>query len=180
MAYRKPISPEELNAGIAQIDGWRSGFDLISDQVVIADADANILYANKATEDNTGYKVEEIIGKTPGDLWGGEMSKKFYDEMWNTIKVLKKPWIGQVENKRKDGGRYWSELRISPVVDEMGNLKVFIAIEPNVTAHKEKELRDKIETLEKLNSYMLDREVKMSELKKEIETLKSQLSTSQN
>lgn len=144
MAHR-PLSREELAGKIQEIDGWPNGFDLVSDQIIVSDADANILYLNKAALEATGYTKEEMLGKTPGDLWGGLMSEEFYKEMWDTIKNLKKPWIGHVKNKRKDGTEYWAELRISPVLDENGNLKFFIAIEPNITAMKERELKDKVD-----------------------------------
>ncbi|MBI3421053.1 MAG: PAS domain-containing protein, partial [Candidatus Sungbacteria bacterium] len=70
---REPISEQELKKRIEKIVPLVKGFGLIPDHVVITDENANILYANKGVEQNTGFFVNEIIGKTPGDLWGGKM-----------------------------------------------------------------------------------------------------------
>src|SRR3989344_1570990 len=82
---------------------------------------------------------EEVIGKNPGDLWGGKMPDEFYKKMWHTIKEEKKPFVGKVENVRKDGTSYWQELHISPILDPNGNVQFFIAVEPNITDRKQKE-----------------------------------------
>jgi signal transduction histidine kinase len=47
--------------------------------------------------------------------------------------------LGEVRNKRKDGVEYWQDLYISPVLDEDGQIKFFIGIEPNITERKAKE-----------------------------------------
>lgn len=115
------------------------GFDRVGDHVIITDENANILYANKAVEQVTGFAGQEIIGKNPGDLWGGQMGKDFYEKMWHTIKDEKNFFVGEVQNKRKDGTMYWQELHISPILDPAGNIRFFIGIEPNITDRKEKE-----------------------------------------
>lgn len=117
----------------------KRAFDLLKEHVVITDENANILYANKAVEQKTGFSVEEVIGKNPADLWGGKMAKDFYEKMWYAIKIEKKPFVGEVRNVRKDGKEYWQELHISPILDERGDVKFFIAIEPDISNRKKKE-----------------------------------------
>lgn len=139
MPLRTPISLERINNYLKLIKGFKTGFDLLNDHIVITDVNANILYANKAAEINTGFLLEEMIGKNPADLWGGNMTKDFYDKMWQTIKIEKKPFVGEVHNKRKDGKEYWQEIHVSPILDERGEVNFFIAIEPNITDRKKKE-----------------------------------------
>lgn len=136
---RAPISQEKIRELAAQAAPLARGFDFVADHVVITDEHANILYANRAAEQNTGFSAGEMLGKTPGDLWGGRMPREFYDSMWRTIKGEKKPFVGEVRNVKKDGSEYWQELHISPILDERGNVKFFVAIEPNITDRKEKE-----------------------------------------
>ncbi len=112
------------------ITSLKKGFDYVQDHVVITDPRGSILYANKAVEKATGFRAADIIGKNPGDLWGSNMPEEFYKKMWHTIKVEKKPFIGKVKNKRKDGTWYWQEVRISPVFDAHGKIKYFISIQP--------------------------------------------------
>lgn len=139
---RTPISSEftikELKK-YPQILALKNAFDLLNDHVIITDKNANVLYANKAAEHQTGYGQSEIFGKNPADLWGGHMPKEQYQEMWNTIKNEKKAYVGEVKNVRKDGTEYWQELHISPVLDDGGEVQFFIGIEPNISDRKERE-----------------------------------------
>lgn len=130
---RKPINIDQVEKLAVEIHPLQAAFDQMEDHVVITDLNANIIYANKAVEKHTGFSVWEILGKNPADLWGGRMTKEFYEQMWYRIKVEKKPFIGEVENRRKDGSIYWQELRVSPILDNSGDIKFFIAIEPNTT-----------------------------------------------
>lgn len=139
MVIRVPLSKETLRNYIKEIEPLKSGFDAVSDHVVITDPNSNILYANEAVSRNTGFSHDEIIGKTPGDLWGGDTPKEFYQKMWRTIKEKKQPFVGEVENIKKDGTRYWQEIHISPILDSAGDVRFFIGIEPNITDRKEKE-----------------------------------------
>src|SRR3989338_7793900 len=112
MILRTPLSKNELDQLTEQIEPFEKGLDVLDDHVVITDENANILYANKAMERNTGFPVEEVLEKNPADLWGGQMPDEFYEKMWQTIKTEKKPFVGEVQNKKKDGTFYWQELHI--------------------------------------------------------------------
>lgn len=136
---RVPISTENLAKHLKQIENLRSGLDLSPVHIVITDENANVLYANKAVEQNTGFSQQEIIGKNPADLWGGKMPKKFYEDMWRTIKIEKKAFTGEIQNIRKDGTPYWQELLVTPVLNELGEVKFFIGMEPNITEKKKRE-----------------------------------------
>ncbi len=114
----------------------KDGFDHLVDHVIITDAHANILYANDAAEKTTGFSKEEMLGKNPADLWGGNMPDEFYRKMWRIIKEEKQPFVGEVKNKRKDGKEYWQELHISPILDQDGEVKFFIGMEPEITDRK--------------------------------------------
>lgn len=136
---RKYITESELKYYTEKIKYLKKAFDEIGDHVVITDKDANILYANKAAERKTGFSETEMLGKNPADLWGGNMPKEFHKDMWHKIKDLKHPFVGEVRNKRKDGVECWQELHISPILDENGEVKFFIGIEPDITDRKTRE-----------------------------------------
>src|SRR3989344_4206083 len=117
----------------------KAAFDVLGDHVVICDSEGNVLYANKAAETATGFSLEEMLGENPGDLWGVNMPREFYEKMWRVIKKEKKPFVGEVQNKTKDSVLYWQEVHISPVLNEKNEVKFFIGIEPNITDRKERE-----------------------------------------
>lgn len=102
------------------------------DHIVITDPDGKILYANPAVSSTTGFSHEEVIGNTP-KLWGGLMKPAFYKSFWRTIKHQKKPFAGEVKNKRKDGSVYTADVRVSPILDKRNNVRYFIGIERDVT-----------------------------------------------
>lgn len=136
---RKNVSKTELGRYFEEITNLKAGFESLGDHVIITDPDGVILFANSAVEKNTGFFQQEIIGKNPADLWGGHMSKEFYERMWHTIKIEKLPFVGEVKNRRKNGTEYWQELHISPILDESGNIRFFIGIEPDITDRKRRD-----------------------------------------
>lgn len=143
--FRRILSSDKLHRAQEKIQPLLAGFDQLSDHVVITDSDAHILYANAAARKVTGFKGYEILGKNPGDLWGGRMQKEFYRDMWKRIKQDKKPFIGEVKNKSKDGRETTQELRISPVLDEKGEVAFFIGLEPDISTHAgDKAFREEI------------------------------------
>lgn len=133
---RKSLNIETLGKLEEEIHPLKLVFDQMNDHVVITDANANVVYANKAVLRHTGFSQKEIVGRNPGDFWGGNMSKEFYEKMWYRIKVDKEPFVSEVVNIKKDGSEYWQELRITPILDEQGEIKFFIGIEPNIDARK--------------------------------------------
>lgn len=82
----------------------------------ISDPGGMALYANTAIERRTGYAIGEIIGKTPGKLWGGQMPRSFYNTLWATIEGGHEPFVATVTNVRKDKTRYQELLAIAPIV----------------------------------------------------------------
>lgn len=128
-----------LERALEEIKKFKMATDSASDHIVITDTDGVILYANKAVEKITGFNHKEIINKKAGssELWGGLMDKEFYKSLWDSIKNQKKPFKGEIKNKRKNGEPYDSFATISPVLDEHGELKFFVGTERDITKEKE-------------------------------------------
>lgn len=134
MPIRKPLSPKKLSSAQSQANKKIKGFDAFPEHVVVTDANAVIVYANKAAGEATKFSPQEMIGKNPADLWGGNMPKEFYDKMWKTIKESKKPFVGDVKNTRRDGSEQWQELYITPLLDVKKEVKYFMGIEYAIPA----------------------------------------------
>lgn len=114
---------------------FKQGVEGVSDLVIITDPEGIITYANKAAEKNTGYRSETLIGKKP-TLWGNQMDDEFYKKLWKTIKYDKKPFWGEVTNKRKSGELYEAEMNISPILNDSGELLFFVGIERDLSKVK--------------------------------------------
>lgn len=109
-----------------------------TDHIIITDPDAKVIYANRAAQKLTGFSKEEMLGQNPR-LWGKQMNLGFYKKLWKTIKVDKKPFVGEIINKNKKGERYEAAMRISPVLDAKGNVIFFVGLERDITAQKKAE-----------------------------------------
>lgn len=133
-------SEKELEQKTEELEKFRQAVDASFDHVVISDVNGRILYANRAAEMMTGYSRQEIIGNTPA-LWGKQMPKEFYGTLWHTIKVEKSGYAGELTNRRKDGTKYLSSLRITPILDEVGEIKFFVGIERDISEERKSQLK---------------------------------------
>lgn len=116
-----------------------------SDNIVMTtDKEQNITYVNDAFTKTTGYNFEEVVGKTPKILQSGKQSKEFYEELNKTI-YSGKMWSGQFINTNKNGQLNYEKASITPIVDEQGNIKEFIAIKLDITneIRQNKQLQEK-------------------------------------
>ncbi len=93
----------------------------------ITNTEGKMIYMNKAFLQASGYSREELIGKNPNVFSSGKHSKRFWNKMWTTIKSGK-VWVGEVENRRKNGDPFYAQLLISPIIDDTGNVTSFFGI----------------------------------------------------
>ena len=108
-----------------------------AEMVVITDPEGILAYGNKAVKRITGYEVSEVIGKKAAAFWKSPMPKEYYQEMWRIIKIEKKTFHGQLQNRRKNGEIYEADISLSPVLDDNGNILFFVGIERDITKEKE-------------------------------------------
>jgi len=108
-----------------------------SDHIIITDNEGKIIYSNKAVESITGYKIEDVLFKSPGELWGGLMTKEFYEKFWHTIKDEKQTFKGEFSNKKKDGENYIAEASVTPILGDDGEIIFYVGLERDITKLKE-------------------------------------------
>ncbi len=111
------------------------------DWVVITDRNGIIQYANKAVEEITGYKREELIGKKPSIFKSGKHRKEFYVWLWNTI-LSGKPIRTVFINRRKDGKLFYIDQTITPLKNKEGEIIGFVATGKDIT--RERELQERL------------------------------------
>lgn len=116
---------------------FKMAVDSASDQVVIADPEGIVVYGNPAVLTITGYKPEEALGKKAAALWKMPMPLEYYQKLWNVIKIQKKVFVGEVQNRRKNGELYIANIAISPVLNDQGEVVYLVAIEHDITKEKD-------------------------------------------
>lgn len=101
----------------------------------ITDVDGRIIYVNPAFERASGYSREELIGKNPKIFGSGKHPKSFWKKMWATI-TAGKVWMGEVENRRRDGEPFFAQLLISPIIDGDGKIVGYFGVHRDITEQR--------------------------------------------
>lgn len=108
--------------------------------VVITDAEGKIEYINPGFTKLTGYTLEQVRGKKPGDFLQGpdtdpETVKRIREKL-----NAKEAFYDEILNYDENGQSYWISLAINPVFDADGVLTKFISVQANITETKVKAL----------------------------------------
>ncbi|WP_226663083.1 PAS domain-containing methyl-accepting chemotaxis protein [Microbulbifer aggregans] len=90
------------------------------------DLQGNIVYANPAFVEVSGYDYEELVGAPHNIVRHPDMPQAAFGNLWQTIKKGD-VWIGLVKNRRKDGGHYWVRAHVIPVI-ESGAVTGYVSV----------------------------------------------------
>lgn len=113
-------------------------FDNTTDGVIITDREGSIVSVNGSFTAITGYSREESIGRNPRFLQSGSHNSKFYEQMWDSLKIIGQ-WQGEIQNRRKDGTIYPEFLNIISVKDGSGSVIYYIGLFTDLTTRKDTE-----------------------------------------
>ncbi|MFP4062080.1 MAG: PAS domain S-box protein [Halochromatium sp.] len=115
--------------------------------ITVTDTQGDILYVNPYFTQLSGYSSEEAIGKNMLFLQSGEHEQAFYQQMWATLEGGE-TWRGELINQNKQGRRYWVDAAISPVFDDQGVLRNYVAVKQDIKDRKELErIREDVERI---------------------------------
>lgn len=96
-----------------------------------------IVYVNEAFTQLTGYKLDEVLGKTPRILQGPESDPETKADIRAALEK-KEPIRTSIVNYSKSGTKYWLDINIIPLKNKKGEVTHFAAIERDLTEIKEK------------------------------------------
>jgi diguanylate cyclase (GGDEF)-like protein/PAS domain S-box-containing protein len=98
-----------------------------ADAALITDIKGNIVYANKAFTELTGYDLHEIKGQNTRMFKSGKMDDAFYKHMWETL-IKNQSFKGIFLNRHKNGREFFEQKTITPILDENNRPMYFLAI----------------------------------------------------
>lgn len=97
------------------------------DPILITDAQANILRANKAFLKISGYGPEELIGKNPRILKTDRYGMGYYKRMWDEL-LRKGLWAGETRIRDKHGNEFALGMTITAVKNDRQETTHYVAI----------------------------------------------------
>lgn len=112
-------------------------YELFNRYTITSETDTHgiITYVSQPFIDISGYKKEELIGQHHNIVRHEDMPKEAFQEMWDTIRA-KKVWRGEVKNKKKNGGFYWVDSVVFPILNHQQEIQGYKSIRIDITDRK--------------------------------------------
>ena len=137
----------ELKSANEQLHLLISTLAAVTNGIFITDQEANVIWSNPAVSLLTGFEPDELLGNRPAMLASESPVDETIADLWQTISSGR-VWKGDLTNRRKDGSTFVSELIVTPVKDDAGQMRNYVAINHDITdriqvegALRESELR---------------------------------------
>lgn len=148
------------------------------DAIIAIDESGCITTWNHAAERIFGYTKEEALGMPVENLLSEEDKEKHRKGFKRFIETGLPVVIGktmEVVGVRKDGSRFPNELSLS--AEKVDAKWIFTGVLRDITERKrlESQLRERLDEVERLNKLMVGRELKMDDMRKEIQSLKARI-----
>jgi PAS domain S-box-containing protein len=127
----------------------------LNDIVLITEAEPvhlpgpRVVFVNDAFERRTGYRRDEVIGKTPRLLQGPDTSREELDRIGAALDNWE-PVRAELINYTKSGDAFWIELDIVPIADERGWFTHWVAVERDITERKQ--LEDRLRQFQRMDA----------------------------
>ncbi len=143
LAFRRRVIRRERERMAEAMRLQSAALGCAGDGILITNRDGDIVWANAAFTQLTGYEADELAGRNVRLLKSGKHPAEFYAAMWRTL-LSGDVCQTEIVNRKKDGGLSTYEQTITPVRSENGTITHFIAINRDITQRKwmERALRD--------------------------------------
>ncbi|HEX7705941.1 MAG TPA: PAS domain S-box protein [Thermoanaerobaculia bacterium] len=126
---------KELNTRLRE---QASLLDLAHDAIIVRDLEHRVVYWNQSAERLYGWPAEAVLGRPVTELLYGDPSSFLAAAQ---LALEKGEWMGEIEQRTKDGRRVTVEGHWTLVRDEDGRPKSILAINTDVTARKQLEMQ---------------------------------------
>ncbi|MGB4361069.1 MAG: ATP-binding protein [Rhodoferax sp.] len=107
--------------------------------VVITDADGRVEWVNEGFTRITGYTLDEVLGRKPGEVLQGEATDPATVAVIREALRLGESFNVDLINYTTSGQPYWINISCNPLRDGAGELQGFMAIESDISERKRME-----------------------------------------
>lgn len=156
---------------------FRRAFETAAIGMALVSIKGEFIKVNKSLSDIVGYTQDELLAKNFQDITYPEDLAQDLEQLNILIKGDIHYYNMQKRYIHKNGKIIWILLSVSLVRDINNSPLYFVTQVQDITTTKEQEelLKKKVESLERFQKITVDRELKMVELKQQIEQLKLEL-----
>ncbi|MBF0456082.1 MAG: diguanylate cyclase [Magnetococcales bacterium] len=127
------------------------------------DENGRITNVSSAFCDVTQFSATELIGASHKVIRHPDTADVLYQDMWEQLSQGRQ-WMGELQNRKKNGEAFWQHLIITPQFDGRGHISGYTGVGTDVTDKKEVERVSKMDRLTGLyNRHHLD-EILQSEM----------------
>ncbi|BCN92645.1 hypothetical protein THMIRHAM_04300 [Thiomicrorhabdus immobilis] len=108
-------------------------FNLPKDTTIVSRTDlrGNIISANEAFIEASGFSWSELVGQPHNILRHPDVPAAVFEDFWSTLKEGK-PWSQTVKNRRKNGDHYWVIANATPIF-EHGEMTGYMSVRTPAT-----------------------------------------------
>ncbi|MCI4410136.1 MAG: PAS domain S-box protein [Thiotrichales bacterium] len=100
--------------------------------VSYTDLQGNIIKANEAFVEASGYAWSELMGQPHNLLRHPDVPEQVFADLWATIED-DRPWSQIVKNRRKNGDHYWVLANTTPIRDDNGRITGYMSVRQPAT-----------------------------------------------
>jgi PAS domain S-box-containing protein len=129
------ITEKELNQTAEENQRLVEVINRIYNMVIITDTYGRVSWVNQAFINFTGYRLEEIEGKTTDFLHGPETDKDLQKKIMDALEN-NNSGVFEVLNYTKTGEKYWIEMTISGIYNDQNQVVRYISIQNIITERK--------------------------------------------
>ncbi len=128
---RLDIQRRELQSSTALLESYKKAVDA---GTILSKTDTKgvITYVNEQFCKISGYTKEELIGKPHNIIRHPDNPPSIFKQMWDRIQS-KQIWHGEVKNRTKNGGHYWVDATVVPILNENNEIIEYVALRHNIT-----------------------------------------------
>ncbi len=105
--------------------------------VIITDKKGKIDWVNEGFTRMSGYRLDEVIGKKPGDILQGPNADPEIKHLMSEAIRNEESFHVEILNFSKSRKAYWVEIQCNPLKGDDGSLEGFMAIQTDITAQKQ-------------------------------------------
>lgn len=126
--YKRTSELEFLNR---RLGDYKRGIDAGA-IISITDKNGTIKEVNDKFVTISGYNRKELIGKSHSCVRHPDMPSSTFKELWETIQKGS-IWQGDIKNRKKNGGFYYVQTTILPILDNENTIQEYLALRYDIT-----------------------------------------------